>query len=40
MIKLVEDLIKGYGSDITLGELLDNLKAHEEWERGGLWLVF
>ena len=25
-IEMVEDLIKGYGGDITLGELLDNLK--------------
>ena len=31
-VELVEDLIKGYGEDITLGELLENLKAHEEFE--------
>ena len=27
--ELVEDLIKGYGPDITLGELLENLKEYE-----------
>lgn len=31
-LEIVEDLIIGYGRDITLGELLENLKAHEAWE--------
>lgn len=30
-IEIVQDLINGYGREITLGELLDSLKEHEEF---------
>ena len=29
-VEIVEDLIIGYGRDITLGSLLDALKEHED----------
>lgn len=31
-VELVEDLIKGYSEDMTLGALLEILKEHEEMD--------